>query len=589
MAADQRQEDARLATALFPHAAAKGGQGSIDREKINSIVLSLTKESKYTKEKLSHHLDAEKWVNDAKKKLEKLDRVRLSVLNHEIAQKTTTLEASRQQRVCCVVDFDMFFAAVEIRDRPELKDLPVAVGGIGMISTTNYVARKWGVRSAMPGFVGKELCRRGPEFGMPKAELVFVKPNYQKYQAASDLAKGIFKDYDPDFRSLSLDEAYLDLTSHFESTQKDPMSILNEIRQRVSEATGGLTLSGGIGPNFRLAKIAADVQKPNGQFEIGASRAQVLAFLRDLPVRKVGGVGRVLEHKLHAALGIETCGDLLESLPQMYHCFGPSKSREFLHSVALGVVLEDDDDHDFSIGNERTFQPTSDSKELHEKLKDLCTLTMDRVAAGLETYGRPRKCALKVKLDNFKVLTRTAPDVAAFSTKDVLLARLAPLLVAEAKNVPLRLVGVRCFDFEKNKRSLQLKGQPTIDDAFLRAAPPPKKRTKESWRPHANDIDPNILKELPLDLQREFGGPPARNKPAASKPTIIDQLRPPPPPREEEEEDASSDDALTAHLIDMGFHQDRVAALLRRQKKQRRSSDPLPGLIEALLADEAAS
>ena len=80
--------------------------------------------------------------------------------------------ASYNSRCFCVVDFDMFYAAVEIRDKPGLAQLPVAVGGIGMISTANYVARRWGVRSAMPGFVGQQLCRRGPEFGMPKAELV---------------------------------------------------------------------------------------------------------------------------------------------------------------------------------------------------------------------------------------------------------------------------------------------------------------------------------------------------------------------------------------------------------------------------------
>ena len=124
--------------------------------------------------------------------------------------------ASYNSRCFCVVDFDMFYAAVEIRDKPGLAQLPVAVGGIGMISTANYVARRWGVRSAMPGFVGQQLCRRGPEFGMPKAELVFVKPDFEKYTAVAEIARAIFREYDPRPRAGSLDEATLDLTAYLQ-------------------------------------------------------------------------------------------------------------------------------------------------------------------------------------------------------------------------------------------------------------------------------------------------------------------------------------------------------------------------------------
>ena len=103
---------------------------------------------------------------------------------------------------------------VELRDRPELRELPVAVGGPGMITTANYVARRWGVRSAMPGFVGQALCRRGAEFGQPKAELVFLSPNWPKYSEVAEVARAVWREYDPHVRSHSLDEAMLDLTSY---------------------------------------------------------------------------------------------------------------------------------------------------------------------------------------------------------------------------------------------------------------------------------------------------------------------------------------------------------------------------------------
>ena len=117
--------------------------------------------------------------------------------------KMQSIEASRDlTRHCVVVDLDMFYAAVEIRDRPELANLPVAIGGTGMISTANYVARKWGVRSAMPGFIGKKLC----------PDLVFVTPNFDKYREVSAVCREVFRIYDPNCICLSLDEAALDIT-----------------------------------------------------------------------------------------------------------------------------------------------------------------------------------------------------------------------------------------------------------------------------------------------------------------------------------------------------------------------------------------
>ena len=172
--------DEQVAKNLLVYAADKGTQ-DVDRQKINAIILEMSGDSKYTNEKKEKRDNSQEWIATARKKLATFDATQRSVARHHLAKAEARFEKRRHEldaagTCCAVVDFDMFYAAVEIRDRPELKDKPVAVGGIGMISTANYVARKWGVRSAMPGFIGQALCRRGPEFGMPKTELVFVSP-----------------------------------------------------------------------------------------------------------------------------------------------------------------------------------------------------------------------------------------------------------------------------------------------------------------------------------------------------------------------------------------------------------------------------
>ena len=141
-------------------------------------------DSKYTNEKKEKRDNSQEWIATARKKLATFDATQRSVARHHLAKAEARFEKRRHEldaagTCCAVVDFDMFYAAVEIRDRPELKDKPVAVGGIGMISTANYVARRWGVQRHA-GLHAQALCRRGPEFGMPKTELVFVSQTLQR-------------------------------------------------------------------------------------------------------------------------------------------------------------------------------------------------------------------------------------------------------------------------------------------------------------------------------------------------------------------------------------------------------------------------
>jgi DNA polymerase kappa len=185
------------AKSLYVHASHKGGMDGIDTEQIAKVVLETASNSAYTSHQRKLDDAVERRIARVRDLQRRLDHVQRGEAQAAVARRTAELEASRDlRRVCVVIDFDMFYAAVALRDAPELADQPLAVGG-ALVLTANYVARRWGVRSGMPGFVAKELCRRGPEFGMPSVELIFVPADYPKYAQVAETAMGIYREYDP--------------------------------------------------------------------------------------------------------------------------------------------------------------------------------------------------------------------------------------------------------------------------------------------------------------------------------------------------------------------------------------------------------
>ncbi|MFZ4681308.1 MAG: DNA polymerase IV [Terrimicrobiaceae bacterium] len=290
------------------------------------------------------------------------------------------------------LDMDCFYAAVEMRERPELAGQPVAVGGgsrRGVVTTCNYEARKFGVRSAMPGFKAREIC----------PHLVFLPVRFDLYRAASAQVREILLGVTPLVEPLSLDEAYLDVTA----LDRFAWDIAKEIRQRIFEKTG-LTGSAGIAPNKMLAKIASDWRKPNGQFAITPD--QVTAFMRDLPVRKLWGIGPKSAEKL-AAAGIRTCGDLQRfSLPEMIARRG-NWGGELYH------LCRGEDDRPVepnrirkSLSNECTYLENLESP-------DECRAAMDDLIAELQEELRAkaadrriRKVFVKMKFSDFTRITR---------------------------------------------------------------------------------------------------------------------------------------------------------------------------------------
>jgi DNA polymerase IV len=220
------------------------------------------------------------------------------------------------------LDMDCFYAAIEVRDHPTLRGHPVAVGGArdrrGVLTTCNYEARKFGVRSAMPTFMALQKC----------PHLIVMPVRFDVYRSESARIREILSSYSDLIEPLSLDEAYLDV-----SEQPRPAAeVASEIRRRIRRTTR-LTASAGIGPNKLLAKIASDWNKPDGQFEVRP--AEIEAFMRDLSVRKIWGIGPVAAERLEQR-GIRTCGEMQQlDLADLHALFGRFGFE--LHQLCRGI------------------------------------------------------------------------------------------------------------------------------------------------------------------------------------------------------------------------------------------------------------
>ncbi|KAI8808572.1 hypothetical protein BJ742DRAFT_273211 [Cladochytrium replicatum] len=327
----------------------KAGLDVNDRERVSKIIYDASKGSAFFKnEQRKDSLLEDKLVHLLRKAQSIADH--LNVENETAKVDSILLKITENMplhHTIVHVDMDSFYASVEELDRPDLKGKPFAVGGMAMLSTASYAARKFGVRSAMPGFIALKLC----------PELILVKPNFDKYHTASEKVREVFAEYDPNYSPMSLDEAYLDLTPYLEShPDHTPDSLVQELRAKVTARTNGLTCSAGIAPNRLLAKVCSDAHKPNGQMRLHPNNAAIASFMSSLPVRKVPGIGRVMEREL-SALGIVNCAELRAKLYLLKHLVTPT-TWDFLARAAVGcgaVVVEEGERK--SVGVERTMFP----------------------------------------------------------------------------------------------------------------------------------------------------------------------------------------------------------------------------------------
>jgi len=291
------------------------------------------------------------------------------------------------------VDMDAFYASVEQRDNPELRGKPLIVGGTsgrGVVAAASYEVRKFGVRSAMPIGRALALC--------PQA--ICVRPRMRRYAEVSAQVFAIFNDYTPLVEGLSLDEAYLDVTASL-NLKGDPVSIAREIKQRIASETA-LTASVGVAGNKLVAKIASDLDKPDGLTVVSADR--VHAVLDPLPVQRLPGLGRKKGDQVRAA-GLLTIGDLRRADEQRLRpLFGNDwiRWRERASGIDERPVIADREEK--SVSNERTFAADlAEHSAMHAELAALA----DQVAARLRDKSLRAACiGIKVRRHDFRTLTR---------------------------------------------------------------------------------------------------------------------------------------------------------------------------------------
>lgn len=294
------------------------------------------------------------------------------------------------------VDMDCFYAAVEMRDDPSLRDIPIAIGGSrerrGVISTANYPARKYGVRSAMPTGMALKLC----------PHLRLLPGRFAAYKEASAQIRDIFLRYTPLIEPLSLDEAYLDVTDSLHCHGSATL-IAKDIRATIFRETQ-LTASAGIAPIKFLAKIASDLNKPDGQYVI--TPPEMAGFLLTLPLAKIPGVGKVSAKKLEE-MGLHTCGDVQKAdLAQLLKRFGKFGRILWERSNGIderGVVVERERK---SLGVERTLAEDIESWEACLTIIDYLYEELDRRLTQIRPDKLIARQGVKLKFNDFQQTTQ---------------------------------------------------------------------------------------------------------------------------------------------------------------------------------------
>ena len=334
---------------------------------------------------------------------------------------------------------DAFFASVEQLDNPEIRGKPVAVGGggeRGVVAAASYEARKYGVRSAMSGFLARKKC----------PHLIFVKPRFDRYKEISKKIRAIFFEYTDLVEPLSLDEAFLDVTKNKKGNPSASL-IAAEIRKRIFDELK-LNASAGISVNKFVAKIASDFNKPNGQKTIPPE--DIIPFLEELPIEKFFGIGKVTASKMYN-LGVFTGKDL------------KAKSQEFLtqHFKSSGA-------HYYNIVrgiSSSNVKPNRERKSIaaeHTFAKNLTSEIfmmekLDKISDELEQRLKRSKVSgktitLKIKYSDFKTQTRSKTLPYFVKDKSLLLDTVKELLYQEKLNNSVRLLGISVTNLNINTK-----------------------------------------------------------------------------------------------------------------------------------------
>mmetsp|Transcript_23338 Transcript_23338/g.67289 ORF Transcript_23338/g.67289 Transcript_23338/m.67289 type:complete len:678 (+) Transcript_23338:108-2141(+) len=513
------------ASALIVSATDKAGMEGIDRTKIDAIILRESGNSNFMKQQRKRDAAVDERIAKMKKRL---DEHMQNAGSHAWEESERRMQpeidrlVKKRKRLstCVVVDMDAFYMSCELLSRPDLNDKPAVVGG-GMVLTSNYVARRYGVRSAMAGWIADKLVE---ELSNGKEKLVHVASNFDLYTRKAHEVRLVLAEYDPKMRAYSLDEAYLDLEPYLslrfgkglkheevvaalstadqstfdkdeegedggrendddskpsaenEDASLDHLSpddalkatatIVEEMRKRVTEATGGLTCSAGLANNFMLSKIASDLNKPNGQCIVGPTNKEILDFIRPMKVRKIGGIGRVTE-KILNAFGINTVQELYDRRASVQFIFAKQATANFLLHRSVGWSNSDsnskDEEEESSLGQkgiskERTFRAGRTWGEVNGKLEEIA----EALSGAMQRKNLfAHTITLKVKLSTFDILSRAksmARGVYIQSAQEMIpiVSKILSDLKKEHKGTfTVRLLGIRCSSFKEGSDSQQ--------------------------------------------------------------------------------------------------------------------------------------
>jgi len=345
---------------------------------------------------------------------------------------------------------DAFYASVEQMDNPELRGKPIAVGGSkerGVVAAASYEARKFGVKSAMASVIAARRC----------PHLIFVKPRFERYKEISNQIRSIFFDYTDLVEPLSLDEAFLDVTNNKVNNPSASL-IAEEIRIRIKDEVG-LNASAGISINKFTAKVASDINKPNGQKTIGPD--EVLKFLENLPINKFFGVGKVTASKMHLH-GIFTGKQLKEqTMGYLTRYFG--KSGQHFYNIVRGIQNSEvqPDRIRKSIAAERTF------------LKDLSTEDfmleqLDKIGDELEkrlikSNVKGKTITVKLKYSDFTTQTRSKTIAEFIHLKRDFFPIVKDLIYQEKPKDSVRLLGITLTKLNNEADSKSISAQLKLD------------------------------------------------------------------------------------------------------------------------------
>lgn len=342
---------------------------------------------------------------------------------------------------------DAFFASVEIRDNPSLIGKPIAVGGSekrGVVCTANYEARKYGVKSAISGVLAKKLC----------PDLIFVKPRFEVYKAVSNVVFSILRNYSSVVESLSLDEAYIDVSNH----NLPASTIAAQIKSEIYEKTQ-LTASAGVSFNKFLAKVASDFQKPNGLTIIKPKEAA--HFIDKLPIEKFFGVGKVTAEKMNK-INIKNGGDLKKyNEDELYKMFG--KSGVFYYKCANCIDERPVASNHIrkSVSCERTFN--ENLVNIDEYLEKLNAINIELNEYLIKKNIKGRTLTLKIKYKDFSVNTRSISFEQYSNNKDEIWKYVMQLL--NEPHLPkdeVRLFGITLSNLFREENLLHLTKKKTI-------------------------------------------------------------------------------------------------------------------------------